>query len=74
VTGTADPMMAFEQEWSRGYYDEIIVCTLPTHLSKWLRIDFPRRVTHAAVIVSVTHVVAAESSAIAVDSRMTTTS
>jgi len=74
VTGAADPMSAFEQEWRPGRYDEIIVCTLPTHLSKWLRIDLPRRVAHAVAGVSVTHVVATETSAIAVDGGMTATS
>jgi hypothetical protein len=74
VAGASDPMVAFEQEWRRGQYDEIIVCTLPSHLSRWLRIDLPRRVAHAAGGVSVTHVVATESSVVAADDGMTTTS
>jgi len=60
VTGAADPMTAFEQEWARDQHDEIVVCTLPSHLSKWLRIDLPFRVAHAVTDVSVTHVVATE--------------
>ena len=29
VIGDPDPMTAFEREWQRGRYDEIIVSTLP---------------------------------------------
>lgn len=65
VTGAADPMTAFGQEWRRGEYDEIVVCTLPLHLSKWLRIDLPCKVSHAVTDVPVTHVVATESKAAA---------
>ncbi|MDT7633139.1 MAG: hypothetical protein QOI50_5069 [Pseudonocardiales bacterium] len=58
VTGDPDPMTAFEREWQRGRYDEVIVSTLPAHLSKWLRIDLPHRVGHAVPGVPVTHVIA----------------
>jgi hypothetical protein len=59
VTGDPDPMTAFEREWQRNRYDEVIVSTLPAHLSKWLRIDLPHRVGHAVPGVPVTHVIAA---------------
>jgi hypothetical protein len=58
LIGDPDPMTAFEQEWGRHEYDEIIVSTLPGHLSKWLRIDLPQRIRVAAAGVPVTHVVA----------------
>jgi hypothetical protein len=59
VTGDPDPMTAFEREWRRGRYDEVVVSTLPCHLSTWLRVDLPRRIRHAAPGVPVTHVTAA---------------
>jgi len=60
VIGDPDPMTAFEQEWRRHTYDEIIVSTLPGHLSKWLRIDLPQRIRVAAAGVPITHVIATE--------------
>jgi hypothetical protein len=63
MTGDPDPMTAFEREWQRGHYDEIIVCTLPRYLSKWLHIDLPHRIRHAAAGVRVTHVIASPESA-----------
>jgi hypothetical protein len=57
VIGDPDPMIAFEREWQRRRYDEIIVSTLPRYLSRWLHIDLPRRIRKAAD-VPVTHVIA----------------
>jgi nucleotide-binding universal stress UspA family protein len=42
-----------------GPFDEVIVSTLPTHLSKWLRVDLPRKAAHATGL-PVTHVVGSE--------------
>lgn len=56
VIGDPDPMTAFEREWQSGRYDEIIVATLPSHVSKWLHTDLPHRIGHAAG-VPVTHVI-----------------
>jgi nucleotide-binding universal stress UspA family protein len=58
VIGDPDPMTAFQQEWRRHDYDEIIVSTLPSQLSKWLHIDLPQRIRVAASGVPVTHVIA----------------
>jgi hypothetical protein len=58
VVGDPDPMTAFEREWKRGGYDEIIVSTLPSRLSKWLRTDLPHRIKGAAADVPITHVIA----------------
>jgi hypothetical protein len=58
MIGDPDPMTAFEREWQRGHYDEIIVSTLPRYLSKWLHIDLPHRIGHAAAGVRITHVIA----------------
>jgi hypothetical protein len=63
LLGDPDPMTAFEREWRRGRYDEIIVSTLPRHLSRWLHVDLPRRVGHAAAGVPLTHVVASSAPA-----------
>jgi hypothetical protein len=57
VIGDPDPMTAFEREWQRGHYDEIIVSTLPRFLSRWLHIDLPHRIGLAAG-VPITHVIA----------------
>jgi hypothetical protein len=57
VIGEPDPMIAFEREWQRGRYDEIIVSTLPRFLSRWLHTGLPRRIGHAAD-VPLTHVTA----------------
>ena len=57
VIGDPDPVIAFEREWQRRRYDEIIVSTLPRYLSRWLHIDLPRRIRKAAG-VPVTHVIA----------------
>jgi hypothetical protein len=44
VVGNADPFTAVEEIWNPERFDEVIVCTLPEHLSRWLRLDLPRRV------------------------------
>ena len=44
VVGNADPFTAVEQIWNPERFDEVIVATLPEHLSRWLRLDLPRRV------------------------------
>ncbi|MFL5886834.1 MAG: hypothetical protein ACJ77M_17330 [Thermoleophilaceae bacterium] len=43
--GDPDPLAAVEDELNlHGPYDEIVVSTLPTHLSKWLKLDLPHKV------------------------------
>jgi hypothetical protein len=44
VVGNADPFTAVEEIWNPERFDEVIVCTLPEHLSRWLRLDLPSRV------------------------------
>lgn len=58
LIGDPDPMTAFQREWDRHDYDEIVVSTLPNRLSRWLHLDLPQRVRVAAAGVPVTHVIA----------------
>jgi hypothetical protein len=57
--GDPDPLAALSDECNFTQYDELIVSTLPLHLSKWLRIDLPRK-ARAATGLPVTHIVASE--------------
>jgi hypothetical protein len=57
--GDPDPVAAVQDAHNAGSYDEVIVSTLPTHLSKWLRVDLPRKAAHATGL-PVTHVVGSE--------------
>jgi hypothetical protein len=57
--GDPDPLAALSDECNFNQYDELIVSTLPLHISKWLRIDLPRK-ARAATGLPVTHVVGSE--------------
>ena len=57
--GDADPLAAIQDECNFNAYDELIVSTLPLHLSRWLRVDLPRK-ARAATGLPVTHVVGSE--------------
>jgi hypothetical protein len=57
--GDPDPVAAVQDAHNTGSFDEVIVSTLPTHLSKWLRVDLPRKAAHATGL-PVTHVVGSE--------------
>ena len=57
--GDPDPVAAVEDEVNFTQYDDAIVSTLPTHLSKWLKVDLPRRVERKTGL-KVTHVIASE--------------
>jgi nucleotide-binding universal stress UspA family protein len=41
-----DPLRAVEAAMADGTYDEIVVVTLPTRFSHWLRTDLPDRLAH----------------------------
>src|SRR5919108_463358 len=60
--GDPDPLAAVQDECNFSEYDEVIVSTLPLKISKWLRIDLPRKVK-AATGLPVTHVVGSEEKA-----------
>ena len=55
--GDPDPLAALADECNARTYDELIVSTLPLHLSKWLKVDLPHKAGHATGL-PVTHVVA----------------
>ena len=52
-----DPVWAVRETWDPGRYDEIILCTLPMRVSKWLHAGLPQRIA-ALTGAFVTHVVA----------------
>lgn len=52
----ADPFVAVAESWDPKRYDEIIITTLPTGVSKWLQADLPQRVAKLTGAL-VTHIV-----------------
>ena len=57
--GDPSPVTAVADALNFGSFDEVIVCTLPKHLSKWLRVDLPRRIERASGL-PVRHVIGKE--------------
>lgn len=47
IVGDPDPLAAITDACNAGSYDELIVSTLPHHLSKWLHLDLQRKAEHA---------------------------
>jgi hypothetical protein len=45
--GDPDPVAAVQDALNFKDFDEVIVSTLPTHLSKWLKLDLPHKVEHS---------------------------
>jgi hypothetical protein len=41
--GSCDPLEAVEKLCASRQFDEIIVTTLPQHVSRWLRADLPHQ-------------------------------
>jgi hypothetical protein len=59
VVGDADPFLAVEAIWDPERFDEVVVATLPQHISRWLRLDLPGRLERLTGR-SVRHVIASE--------------
>ena len=57
--GDPDPVAAVEDAVNFREFDEIVVSTLPKHVSKWLKLDLPHRVERVTG-KPVTHVTATE--------------
>jgi hypothetical protein len=64
VIGDADPVAAVQDICDAERFDEVIVATLPHHLSRWLGLDLPRRVEQLTGLPT-RHVIASERSAVA---------
>lgn len=47
MLGDVDPACAVIELWDPRRWDEILVSTLPTGTSRWLRIDLPHRISRA---------------------------
>ena len=44
MLGDADPIVAVQEAWDPGRFDEVVVSTLTEDTSRWLQIDLPHRV------------------------------
>jgi hypothetical protein len=55
MLGDVDPCCAVIEAWDPRRYDEVVVSTLPTGTSRWLRINLPRRIARA-VDAPVSHI------------------
>ena len=53
IVGDCDPFVAASQALEREHFDEVIVSTLPEHVSHWLRRDLPHRIKQLGIPVTV---------------------
>jgi ribosomal protein S28E/S33 len=44
AVGDADPLVAVQEVWDPGRFDEIVVSTFETGASRWMQIDLPHRI------------------------------
>lgn len=56
VVGDQDPIVAVHETWDPMRFDEVIVSTLPSSVSEWVRWDLAHRVARATD-AQVTHVI-----------------
>jgi hypothetical protein len=52
IVGAPDPVVAAHDAINLRGFDEVIVSTLPTKLSRWLRLDLPSKISGAGLPVS----------------------
>ncbi|HYZ29512.1 MAG TPA: hypothetical protein VE570_10680 [Thermoleophilaceae bacterium] len=55
TVGDTDPTAAVQDAANFDHFDEIIISTLPLHLSKWIKLDLPSK-AHRATGLPVTHI------------------
>jgi hypothetical protein len=65
--GCPEPLTSVIDATNAADFDEVVVCTLPRRLSRWLRLALPQRVERTTGL-PVTHVVA-HSAGVATDER-----
>jgi GABA permease len=53
--GDSDPIAAVQDAANFNEFDEVIISTLPLHISKWVKLDLPSK-TERATGLPVTHV------------------
>src|SRR5438034_10761352 len=44
LLGDADPIVAVQETWNPGRFDDVIVSTFASGFSAWMRIDLPHRI------------------------------
>lgn len=44
MLGDSDPIVAVQEAWNPGRFDEVVVSTLEAGASRWLQVDLPHRV------------------------------
>jgi hypothetical protein len=52
IVGDADPSAAIQDAINLRGFDEVIISTLPSKVSRWLHLDLPRKVTGLGLPVS----------------------
>ena len=62
--GDPAALTAIEDAINAEHYDEIMLSTLPTHLSRWLRLDLPSKVAGLGIPVTVVTAGVAEAAAV----------
>lgn len=53
IVGASEPLQAVRETLASDAYDEVIVSTLPAHVSRWLHMDLPHRIGQLGVPVTV---------------------
>jgi hypothetical protein len=52
IVGSSDPIAAIEDAINLRGFDEVIISTLPSKISQWLRLDLPSKITGTGLPVT----------------------